>query len=327
MCQLWITVMVACMCCTSCYNSTNRINDQWDLTEEGFDSLDFATTHHYSQNFNFLVGEDSVLLLSGDPSVDWLADTTDCAVVYAGDRLVVADIWVIPSDTVDSVWVKVARDQQTMGWMHENALLDAVMPDDPISQFIYTFSDVHLIYFLLFLGVFLMLYFIYRIRRKRFRMVHFDDIGSCYPTLLCLTLSASAVLYSSIQMFMPHVWMEFYFHPTLNPFELSSVMAWFITSVWLIVLLALATVDDVLRQLAPTASLLYFLSLLGVCILCYLFFSAATLYYVGYPCLLIYAVWALHKYYRNGRCRFRCGYCGVKLRGKGRCPRCGAINE
>lgn len=31
----------------------------------------------------------------------------------------VAEFMIQPADSVDSVWVKVARDQETMGWVHE----------------------------------------------------------------------------------------------------------------------------------------------------------------------------------------------------------------
>ena len=56
-----------------------------------------------------------------------------------------ADIRTIPSDSIDSVWIQVARDQHTFGWQRESVLLSKVVPDDPISQFISTFSDIHLL--------------------------------------------------------------------------------------------------------------------------------------------------------------------------------------
>ena len=47
------------------------------------------------------------------------------------------------------MWVKVARDQQLMGWIHEQDLLSSVVPNDPISRFIYLFSLRHLPFFVL----------------------------------------------------------------------------------------------------------------------------------------------------------------------------------
>ena len=46
-----------------------------------------------------------------------LGDDGDTLYVVADDRLVVADIDIQPQDSIDSVWVKVARDQLTQGWV------------------------------------------------------------------------------------------------------------------------------------------------------------------------------------------------------------------
>lgn len=312
-----------------CYYQRPDYSDDWDLTERRKDSLDFEVSHHYNRNYNFVVAEDSLCLQTARPvhnpvNADVQGDT---AVVYADDRLVVAEIMFVPEDSVDSVWVKVARDQYTMGWVHERDLLPRVVPDDPISQFIHAFSDTHLIYFLCALGASLTLWMLHRMRRKRYHLVHFDDIGSFYPTLLCLTLSGAATLYASMQNFVPGTWTEFYFHPTLNPFGLPFVLGLFVASVWLIVILAMASVEDVCRQLPFREAMLYLFGLSGVCAGCYLFFSLATLYYVGYPFFLAYVVWALRRYFHHARCPYVCGRCGAKLRAKGRCPRCGGWNE
>lgn len=313
---------------SSCYNPRSGNIDQWDLSDTMLDSLQFATTHHYTDNYNFLVMGDSLGLQVQEPFHNQpLPEAPILQWVYKHDRLVVADIVVIPEDSVDSVWVKVARDQHTMGWVHEQMLLEEVAPADSISLFIYVFSNQHLIYFLSLLALLVALYVSRRMRRKRFRIVHFDDVGSAYPMLLCLCFSASAVLYASIQRFVPDLWMEYYYHPTLNPFLLPPVLGAFIASVWLSILLALASVEDVIRQLPWSEAMLYLFSLLGVCAVCYLFFSVTTLYLVGYPCWLLYAAFSLWRYFCYSRCLYCCGKCGAKIRQKGRCPYCGAINE
>ena len=74
----------------------------------------------------------------------------DTMYVSKGDRIVVAAIQTVPTDSIDSIWVKVAHDQVTQGWIRESELLEGVSPDDPISQFIDIFSDVHLLVFLAF---------------------------------------------------------------------------------------------------------------------------------------------------------------------------------
>ena len=77
------------------------------------------------------------------------------------------------------------------------------------------------------------------------------------------------------------------FHPTLNPFGLPFILGLFVASVWLIVILAIASVEDVCRQLPFQEAMLYLFALLGVCAGCYLFFSLTTLYYLGYPFFLV----------------------------------------
>lgn len=312
----------------SCYYPKTDYADEWDLTEGKRDSLNFEAVHHYHENFNFLVMGDSLPLQMKQPrhNVEHLSEA-DTLYVFSGDRLVVADILIIPEDSVDSVWVKVARDQMTMGWVHERDLLDRVIPADSISQFIHFFSNQHLIYFLSVLGAVFLAYLVRRMRRRRFRMVHFDDIGSFYPTLLCLTLSGAAVLYASIQKFVPETWVEFYYHPTLNPFGLPFILGLFIASIWLIIVLAMASVEDVHKQLGVHEAVQYLFALLAMCGGCYIFFSLTTLFYIGYPCYLIYLYWALKRYYTSGRCAYLCGRCGMKIRSKGRCPHCGTVNE
>lgn len=104
----------------------------------------------YGINYNFELWGDSLILQSDQPThnqpVSTVLDSNN--VVYQGDPLVVAQIMIIPEDSVDSVWVKVARDQLTMGWTHESVLIANVVPSDPISQFIFFFSLRHYWYFL-----------------------------------------------------------------------------------------------------------------------------------------------------------------------------------
>lgn len=324
-------ILFLCLCgllVASCYQSTTN-DDQWSVSESSVYSLDFMKQHHYGLNYNFKVCGDSLWLQSDRPMHTDFKGTYfyDSLYLQPGDLVVVADLAIIPEDSVDSVWVKVARDQSTMGWVHESSLLEQVVPDDSISEFIHVFSNKHLLYFLSALVVLFVLYLVRRMRRKRFRMVFFDDISSCYPTGLCLVISTAAVLYALIQQNNPSLWVDFYFHPTLNPFGQPFILGAFLSAVWLMLILSIAVVDDVLRQLSVAEAIPYLLGLLGVCMLCYLFFSIATLYYLGIPCLLGFIVWALRHYYQHGYSRYICGKCGAKISKKGTCPRCGAWNE
>ena len=319
--RIVIVLLMSALCC-SCYNHGQKTPDAWDLTKQQIDSISFSTTHHYTQNYNFLVHSRSLPLADNIPPLDF-----DTMYVLHGDRVVVADIRIVPTDTNDSVWVKVARDQITQGWMRESQLLQAVSPDDPISQFIDIFSDTHLLIFLAFCVVVGGFYAMRRLLRRKAYIVHFHDIDSIYPTVLTVLIALSATFYASIQMFGAESWRHYYFHPTLNPFALPWHLGCFVASVWLIIIVAVATVEDVRRLLPPTDMVLYLAGLGAVCAVCYVVFSILTLYYVGYLLLIVYVVFAFHRYFRYARCPYHCGQCGFPLHHPGRCPRCGAVNQ
>ena len=294
---------------TGCYHQTPETSDAWIVTEEQMDSISFYTTHHYTHNYNFLVTADTL----------WLAVVRD-------DRLVVADIMTLSSDTIDSVWVQVARDQMTMGWIHEQQMLPGVAPDNPISQFITFFSDTHLLIMLAFLVVVLAAYTLRMAYRHNARIVHFNDIPSVYPMLLAILVSASAVFYSTIQLADPDSWRHYYYHPTLNPFAVPLHLSLFLISVWAMLLIAIAALDDIRRQLSFTEAILYCLGLMGVLAIDYVVFSISTLYYIGYPLLIAYVAFAIYQYVHHGRAVYICGQCGATLHQKGKCPHCGTVN-
>ncbi len=276
---------------TACYNHGQLTPDAWDLTRQQLDSISFSTTHHYTQSYNFLVRADHLPLADAI-----MPQTFDTMYVTRGERIVVADIQMVPADTIDSVWVKVARDQITQGWIRESELLQGVSPDDPISQFIDFFSDTHLLIFLAFVTLVGGLYAVRRLLRRRAYIVHFNDIDSPYPTLLVTLIACSATLYASIQMFGAESWRHFYYHPSLNPFALPFHLGCFVASVWAIIVVALAAADDTIHRLQPTDAFLYLLGLGAVCAVVYVVFSVSTLYYVGYLLLVCYVVVAWYRY-------------------------------
>lgn len=291
---------------SSCYNRGPITPDAWDLTEKQLDSISFYTTHHYTQNYNFVVTGDSLVVVAQQPDDMSVPEVVslelesigeemkkDSITIHRHERVVVADIKTVPSDTIDSVWVKVARDQLTFGWIHENELLTKVSPDDPISQFIDTFSNSHLLVFMAFCVLTGAVYGLRRLMRKGSKIVHFNDIPSFYPTALCLLIASAAVLYSSIQLFGPETWRHFYYHPSLNPFALPFWLGVFVSSVWALVILSIATVDDVTRTLPLGEAILYLIGLAAVCAVLYVVFSITTLYYIGYPLLIAYYYFAI----------------------------------
>ena len=153
-----VSLLFLALLLCGCYNRGPITPDAWDLTRQQLDSISFYTTHHYTQNFNFVVTGDSLVVVAQQPEDMAVPDVVsveiqtesgeyhkDSITLLRNERIVVADIKTGPSDTIDSVWVKVARDQLTFGWVHESELLSKVSPDDPISQFIDQFSNVHLL--------------------------------------------------------------------------------------------------------------------------------------------------------------------------------------
>lgn len=337
-----VAVIVLTLTFTSCYHTTVRHHDAYvakpsatyadnqvaDSDSTTYDNMSaFYQSHHYAQNYNFMVKADSLALLRQQPEELLNGLPTDSFFVKKGNRLVVVDIRLLKNDPVDSVWVQVARDQYTFGWIHESKLLPNVVPDDPISQFISTFSDTHLLVFLIIISVIAMSYLVHSIRQKHVKAVHFNDIDSFYPTLLALSVATAATFYSSIQMFAPETWRHFYYHPSLNPFAVPTIISVFLISVWSIVIIMIATVDDVYHKLSASHATLYLCGLGAVCAGNYIIYSITTLYYIGYLLLIAYFVYAIKHYVHNNFYKYSCGKCGAKMKRKGICKKCGTINE
>lgn len=208
------------------------------------DSLAYLYERHYTWNTNLEVQEDSVTIAC--------LPVKDCYnTLYKGDRVVVAEFAIHPTDSVDSVWVKLAHSQEVQGWLREKDMIRAFVPTDSISQAIYLFSDTHASYFIVIFALFVAAWLFRAFRRKQLQMVYFNDIDSVYPLLLCLLLAFSATVYESMQVFVPETWQHFYFNPTLSPFKVP-----FVLSVFLMSLLAVChrTAGGARRFVPPTES-------------------------------------------------------------------------
>ncbi len=251
------------------------------------------------ENYNFIVAADSMVLVSQQPEEAVADFPIDTFAVYRSEHIVVGEKRVIPTDTIDSVWVQVADERALFGWLHEGDLLTRVVPDDPISQFIYTFSNVHLLCFLIFLACVAAIYVALKLKNRDVRVVHIRDIRSFYPSSLCLLVALSATLYASVQMFAPDEWEHFYYFPTLNPFSTPFFLSLFLISVWAILIVAIAVVDVVVKMLPFGKALLYLAGTLAVCAINYLVFSLTTHIYVGYVLWVVYLVWAIVRHVRR----------------------------
>ncbi|MBQ9666271.1 MAG: zinc ribbon domain-containing protein [Bacteroidaceae bacterium] len=265
------------------------------LSPKQVDSLMFRLTHHYSENFNFLVKADSLTLIPREGDL-----ITDTCHVYADDIIAVAEIKALPGDSIDSIWVKVASNQFTMGWIPEQELLKGTTPDDPISEMLYALSSSRAIWMsaLVALGVIAIFFG----RKKKLAMpliLRFEEMPSIYPPLFLLLVALMASLYASVQNFVPEFWQEYYFHPTLNPLVLPPVMATLVVLMWLVIITFIAVIDEVYHHFYFAQGVTYLAELIGVSMLVYLIVSWTTLIYIGYLLLIALAYFLLRMIHQN----------------------------
>lgn len=254
------------------------------LTRSQADSLNFRLSHHYTLNYNFIVTSPSGLMLL--PHTDPMGDTL---ILRKGDLIVVADI---NTSDPDTVWVKVARDQTTMGWTTEQQLMQATSPNDTISILIDRLARgrVWWMTILAIIGIALLAY------RHMFRislLQYSRHIDMLLPSLFLSITGVVACLYASIQMWIPEFWQEYYFHPTLNPFILPPLMAVLVSIVWLDIITYVAVLTEACRRLYPLQALLYVLELSGLALVVYLLIYHSTHIYLGYLLLPLLIAWLI----------------------------------
>lgn len=294
---LGITMMLS-----SCYHRYNSHQQHAALIEysnKQLDSISFSTTHHYTNKFNFMVFKDSLVLVKQQPEELMSELPVDSFAVKKDMLLVVTDIRMVPKDSIDSVWVQLATEDNTFGWIRESKMLQQVVPADPISEFIMTFSNVHLLIFMVIIVVIAIAYLIRKVSCSNIYIVHYNDIDSPYPTALVILVAISAAFYATIQTFEPETWRHFYFHPTLNPFAVPRILGFFLAAVWAVVIVGLASVDEVYHRLPRGEGVLYLGGLASVCALDYIIFSVLTLYYIGYVLLVAYIWFAITTYLKR----------------------------
>lgn len=189
-----------------------------ELTPQQADSLFFRFSHHYTVNFNFLVHADSITLIPHE------SDFTDTCLVYKDEVVVVADIRQTDDDTV---WIKLFRDQYTMGWVSEQDLLSSATPNDIISQII-DFASRHLALPIAVAVLLLIIGCLF------FRI---NKFYSAFYVLLILGFVSSILYVFQVDN---EYWQEFYFHPTLNPFILPDEMMLVVGLFWLVCITSIA---------------------------------------------------------------------------------------
>lgn len=331
----WVTACLCALvlCLTACTYSRPQASDSWIETDASTpDSATFLSTHHYWKKDVFSVIEPFTLSEHPPTELSRLRKAPhDAGIkIEKGNTVFVWELHQADTDGegTKKVWVKVARDRNCCGWISERELLSHTTPNHPISKFIHRFSDSSLLWYG---GIILsacLILMIRKARKRQLHIVHFNDVRSFYPTLLCLTTSAAATLYGTLQRFAPDTWVEYYFHPTLNPLTpgLPALLVLFILSIWGMLIVGIATIED-LRHIPQRFGLLSYLAGLALtCVLLHLLFSLTVHIYVGYPLLALYAGFAFHRHHRLATPHHRCAACGAPLEALGICPQCGQRN-
>lgn len=125
----FISLRTSALICISlflCFSFLSCRYSRPDLDDEGIgdktrDSLTYLYERHYTLNTNLEVVQDSVVLAC--------LPVKDCYnTLYKGDRVVVAEFAVHSTDSVDSIWVKLAHSQEIQGWIGEQEMMQAFVP-------------------------------------------------------------------------------------------------------------------------------------------------------------------------------------------------------
>lgn len=294
------------------------------LSQSAVDSADVYRPP-YTLGTNLVAVADTVLLAC--------LPIRDCYnLVLRGERVVVAEWMTERRDTAsDVVWVKLAHSEAVQGWVPEEDMKWQFVPTDPVSQWIHAFSHTHLPWFLVVCALTVVLWAVRLLwRRAQLREVLRADlraVSGTLPLLLLLLVAAVAAVYQSIQLFAPALWERYYYAPSLSPLGQPWPLAMLLVGVWLLVVVLLATVDELFRRLSALHALLLLPLLASACICCYWLLILLVPVYLGY--LLLLALFGA--FVRRLVCglrtpHYRCGRCGQVLTAKGHCPRCGAEN-
>ena len=191
-------LLCALLCFVACADDDRVVVEGDDVVYAGMqpvDSLSFRTLHHYWKGYRFHT-TDTLGILSSVPTYRWTPDTLQ---VERGREFVVADIVCVPTDTPDSIWLKMVLVSDTLllqGWTSEADLLAVSRPTHFVARL------------LSFLGPLA------------------DVPGGDYPD----------------------AWLDFYFHPTANPFLLPWPMACVVIGLWALFIALLALLDKYLIE-------------------------------------------------------------------------------
>lgn len=325
---------------SSC-NYYHEGEDAWINSDSlSVDSVDFRKNHHYWCGYNF-VATDTFHILSRPPFSPRLTYTKDSVILIENSNAIVVED--IKKDTISDsskIWIRIAAINissatntydktknitPSIGWIEENKLIGHVVPDTPISKIIHALGSQSFKIFLFIIGVLAGCFWFF----ARKKMDNVSVRNEYYPTLF-FVLSGSVVMHRSIWHFVPETWVEFYFTPSLNPFDkgIPFVISAFLFMFWLLIIIVLAVSDDIRQK---TNSFRFLLSLIGRIIIevlfIFAFFAVICPFWLLYPTIIAYAIYLYVQHKKKRTTHYYCGKCGQPLDRLGICPNCGAENK
>lgn len=216
------------------------------------DSIAFSATHHYNIGYNFVLIADSMQLFTTPEGVSLNLDyAPDSAIIRSNEDFVITEIYHVPvvdSTITDSIWLRVGSDGIPLGWVSEGELLNKAAPVDPISLLI--FYVRHHDKFILALSFIIILaiaiYII--VAEKKIAKFNKQRVISYYSIAFLLSITAAGVVYSILTEKHSDLWQDFYFHPTLNPLGLQKMLALYLSTIWLSIILWLASIFDLIAK-------------------------------------------------------------------------------
>ena len=219
------------------------------------DSIAFSTTHHYNIGYNFVLIADSMQLFTTPEGVSLNLDyAPDSAIIRSNEDFVITEIYHVPvvdSTITDSIWLRVGSDGIPLGWISEGELLNKAAPVDPISLLI--FYVRHHDKFILALSFIIILataiYII--VMEKKIAKFNKQRVVSYYSIAFLLSITAAGIVYSILTEKHSDLWQDFYFHPTLNPLGLQKMLALYLSTIWLSIILWLASIFDLIAKTSP----------------------------------------------------------------------------
>lgn len=214
------------------------------------------------------------------------------SMLYKGNRVVVAETALHPTDSVCPVWVKLAHSQEIQGWVPEQVLMRDFVPADVIAQSIYLWGHTWRAAALVLVACAVVWQAVAgwwrRCSRRQMLRGMFGRTGAFYPLLLLFSFAFCATAYATLVRWAPDAWLRYYFCPKLAPWDVPWPVAPLVCGWWLVLLSWLALADVAFRCLSLPEAVGCLLRWLSAGVLCYVLFLWGTWSYVGY---LLWPLW------------------------------------